>query len=540
MAHETLTCAESIAPERLSALRDGALAPAAAQRLRAHIAECRACQARLADYDSLATALRQQRELEPDERIMNGVRSRLATRTSFRQWRAPQRVWAGIATLIPAAAIILLFVYVFSGLASRGHPATSQTPTAPTAVPTQQNGKQVIPTATPALVTLPPMTPSISVTAAWGALSPVATYQTPTVANMQFDLATLSPDATTLYGTQMSVSQPTPGAVFASRVNLIAYDLASHTYKLLGPHWNGSVGPWGGAVSASANDLVYGYNSAPGATCGVCNNTGWAYDLHSGARWQFDPGKGYSGILNQIDSGDYVAFQTPDMGLWVANLAQQQVTSPLSVSEQANADIRLVGFSWPYLIYEDTPSSQVNGAPAATTLRIENLQTQATTIVTTPLSALFGAQNSAANIDWASTDGVTLYLTTYTPVNGVDASGAAVNTAYGTLFRMRLSSPASQPEMLARWPQVRYGQAAVNGANDASGADRRLIILGGGYIWDIAEGKLARLTSPQASQTPGAYLSGNYLVLTQSISQGNQQAPIISGAIYDMRSLPVR
>ncbi len=543
MAHEALTCAEGITPERLSALRDETLTPAEAQWLRAHIAGCDACRARLADYDTLATALRQQRELEPGERVISGVRARLSAGASSRR-RVSRRVWAGLATLAPVAAIILLFVYVFGGLTGRSRPATDLTPTvAATATATAFGGKPIFPTPTPALVTLPPMTPGVSAAAAWGTFSPVATYKTPNIANTQFILSALSPDGTTLAGTEMTNVSPGGGL---PTVYLISFDLASHTYRRLGPHWTGYVGPWGGANAIDSRYLVYGYNTQPGATCGVCHNTLWSYDRQTGATWQFDPGKNYSGDLDIWVSGDHVAFWSVEMQVWVADLASQQVKLVLPIGAQPATntstpstpppDDHVVGFNWPYLVYTNTPASQ-NGSQPQTTLDILNLQSGVNTTANS-LDTLPGtpSASSSSGIQAALITGDTLYLETSSGVNGVDSSGAPVNTTYMTLYSVRhIFASAVQPQMLARWVSAQNGIAMTFQANG------RLITLDSGYIWDIAEQRLVQINPPGANAPVVTSLSGGYLLVATGANAANgaSTAPA-QGDIYDTSALPVR
>ncbi|HET9110417.1 MAG TPA: zf-HC2 domain-containing protein [Ktedonobacterales bacterium] len=548
MAHESLTCAEGIAPERLSALRDAALAPAEAEQMRAHIATCPACRARMADYDALATALRQQRELEPGERILTGVRARLATRQTSPRLRPSRRVWTGMATLAPVAAIILLFVYVFSGLAGRARPATANTPTValPTPIATNQFGKPIYPTVTPAHVTLPPMTPSVSAATAWGPFSPATTVQTPSAANTLFSFDALSPDATTLIGTELTHADPGSGR---EDVYLISYDIASHTYRRLGPQWTGYGAPWGGAAGVSARYIAYGFNSQPGATCGVCNNSLWTYDRQTGASWKIDPGAQYSGALGDIVSGDHVAFTSIEEQVWVADPATRQVALALPVGAQPasttaptttpQAGVRLDGFVWPNLIYEYSPPQTNPNTPVVTSLRITNLQTHVTTIVSPSLSETLGFQNSASmssGVSWATLSGDTLYIGASTNANGVDQRGATVQATFGTVYRIThvfSGANAGQPETLARWTGV-----------DLSGAgtlNSRLILLGGGFVWDIAEGKLVQLPSTSAAnQTQTASLSGSYLMLTHTVNTSDPQTPTTVGAIYDTATLPVR
>src|SRR5260221_11073525 len=55
------TCALGLDAHMISAWRDGAITPAMAQRIAAHFDGCRACQAHMAAFESVAEALRRQR-----------------------------------------------------------------------------------------------------------------------------------------------------------------------------------------------------------------------------------------------------------------------------------------------------------------------------------------------------------------------------------------------------------------------------------------------------------------------------------------------
>lgn len=109
MESPTLGCARNISTATLSAWRDADLPADQMQTLAAHTPTCAACQARLADYDAIARALVGQRELDPADRVMAGVRAR--ARRGPRLSRG--QVWGGVGALGAAAALLLLFVYVF-------------------------------------------------------------------------------------------------------------------------------------------------------------------------------------------------------------------------------------------------------------------------------------------------------------------------------------------------------------------------------------------------------------------------------------------
>lgn len=58
MTERLAGCALSLSPDDLSARRDGALDAATKARLDTHISGCRACRARVREYDDIAQALR--------------------------------------------------------------------------------------------------------------------------------------------------------------------------------------------------------------------------------------------------------------------------------------------------------------------------------------------------------------------------------------------------------------------------------------------------------------------------------------------------
>ncbi len=547
MAPETLVCAEHIPSERLSALRDAGLPPAEEQKLRTHIAACPACTARMAEFDAIASALRGQRELEPGARILNNVHVALASPQPNRwRLRTSRRLWTRVATLAPVAAVILLFVFVFSNLAGRFHitPATTPTALAPTSTPTLWPGKKVMPTETPANVSLPTFTAAVSPSVAWGNFAPTASYQTPNVANTQFVLDTLMPDGSTLFGTEMTNASPGNGG---QTVYLISYDLTSHTYKRLGPKWNGYIGTSGGADGASAQYVGYGYNSQPGATCGVCHNTLWAYNRQTGSSWQMNT----TGILNSFTSGDHTVFDSIDGQIWIADFASHQVTLtlPLGAKPATNAtttpsleSVRLDGFTWPYVIYEDTTSPAAD-APTVTLLKVYDIQTNTVYIMPTPLDANPGLLPDMRNdggtrtsIDDAVMSGGHLYITTNSYVNGVSL-GVPLQAGYETLYEITdIGSRNGQIVMLARWQT----NQAVSQRRGIYGANSRFVALRDGMVWDSAESRLVQVSSVNAGDIPSVTVAGNYLMITHEVSGANTTTPIDQGAVYDTSALPIR
>lgn len=146
MADNTLVCDQRVSGETLSALRDDLLSPAEMDRIYTHAAQCPACQAQLAGFEAVALALRQQREIEPDGRLLESLRVRAAARTPHRRVRLhlpTRRIWRSVGALGSVAAVLLLFIYFLaSGPGRVTGPLTSRTPTAsataattPTAAP---------------------------------------------------------------------------------------------------------------------------------------------------------------------------------------------------------------------------------------------------------------------------------------------------------------------------------------------------------------------------------------------------------------------
>jgi hypothetical protein len=147
MATNPVECPERVESETLSALRDDLLSGDVAARLREHVPSCAACQARLYDYDEVARALLRQRELEPGERILRGVRRRVVDGRAARRI-ARRRLWSGLGGLASVAAVLLLFLYVFGQNGGSGptHPGT----------PTASRGPSVTASATATTTTSGP------------------------------------------------------------------------------------------------------------------------------------------------------------------------------------------------------------------------------------------------------------------------------------------------------------------------------------------------------------------------------------------------
>ena len=114
-ANVPATCALGLDAHMISAWRDGATTPAMAERIAAHFAACRACQAHMAAFESVAEALRRQRlPGRPRQMLWREIQARRADTTPV--WRRPLRflhtpLWAGAGALAAALLVALLFVH---------------------------------------------------------------------------------------------------------------------------------------------------------------------------------------------------------------------------------------------------------------------------------------------------------------------------------------------------------------------------------------------------------------------------------------------
>lgn len=113
--HVHATCALGLDAHIISAWRDGAITPAMAERIAAHFDGCRACQAHMAAFESVAEALRRQRlPGRPRQTLWREIQARQADTTPV--WWRPLRMlhaplWAGAGALAAALLVALLFVH---------------------------------------------------------------------------------------------------------------------------------------------------------------------------------------------------------------------------------------------------------------------------------------------------------------------------------------------------------------------------------------------------------------------------------------------
>jgi len=130
-----LRCALGVGDRTLSDFRSDGLTPEHMQHLRAHIAECPACQARLDAFEALAQALRAQPEPDDHAQLWRNVRASITAETmpmlarNRRNIRAgahahSTRFWAAFGSIAAVLALAVGFVAVFASHGGRPPVAT--------------------------------------------------------------------------------------------------------------------------------------------------------------------------------------------------------------------------------------------------------------------------------------------------------------------------------------------------------------------------------------------------------------------------------
>lgn len=129
----TTPCREGVTSETLSSWGDGGLPDVEAARLRAHIADCPACQVRVREYSDINALIRDQRVPPASAVDLAAVRAgrrpvgatRITRATGMR--RLPRAVWGGLGAAVAAALLIAAFSQVFGHL-NRVTPTATGTP----------------------------------------------------------------------------------------------------------------------------------------------------------------------------------------------------------------------------------------------------------------------------------------------------------------------------------------------------------------------------------------------------------------------------
>lgn len=501
MPNETLTCALNVGADTLSAWRDDLLPREEMDRLRAHIAGCVACGRRLADLDEVARALRAQRELEPGDRIVDGVRRRLGQPRGhdWMRWMPPSRreIWSGLGALGAVAAVLLLFVYVLAG-GPRGQLTGKATPAA-TAAPTAT--KPATPTALP---TQPPaFSPLADVGVAWGTQGATATVTTQIDDAHTFEAYAIMPDGATLIGYERSRGS---GAQLWDITAVGLFDVATKRFTAM----NIPVDPNFPLFCCQTDGrfVIARDSDQPGAAGAIFHVRFWAYDRVTGQVWVVATGSQYHGILNAYLSHGLLVFGANDGTIQVADLGARTIT-PLPMPP---VGALVLAFNWPYVVYLQNGSA-VSPSPVV----VHDL----TTHRDVTLAALARLPQSVDTTGMALSGDMLFF--TMTPENGRAT----------TLYQLdHLLSPDAEAQPIATLPASAFG--------DLVSANDRLVLFVGAAAWDRVEKRMVTF----GGNTGGGggfrmMASGGYFALQQPPdAPGIPYVELVT--IFEISRLPVR
>lgn len=510
-AGDLLICDQHVSGEMLSAWRDSLLPPAEMERIRAHAAGCAACQARLAGFEAVARALLQQREIEPDGRLLADLRARAAqARRRGRIHLLNRRDWRELGALASVAAVLLIAVYLLAAGPGRFfNPLGGITPTA---------RSTVAPTATATPTTTPSFSPVVSVSTAWGPHAANASFTTRVDATHIFVAQSVTADGRTLLGDEITTSGSSTGESMPASAGI--YDIATRRFTPIGVAGTSVYPP--ACCDTDGRFLIAEDSAAPGATCGVCNERIWSYDLTAGQLWKVATGITYGGILGSNLSHGMLLLNTQGNGIQVVNLATHAIT-PLSGIPSNPSQAVVSAFAWPYVVYGTYPGS------TGTALRLRNLST-GQDIPLPAIDALYSSSMAASNASGSIPillTGDTLFAT----VAVTDPTTGAV--AYTTLYEMdAMTSPNARLQAIAVF-KGDLNSDANGGARLPIGVNSRLIVLQGA-VWDRAEHRFVSIGAPFYG------LTGDYLITTTtSLMPRPLSATPPMVTIYDTSTLPV-
>lgn len=491
MARNTLECPANIGEETLSAWRDELLSAQEMTRIREHAPTCQACQQRLADFEIVASALLRQRDIEPGDRILAGVRERAASghpRRHIQPAVMSRRVWSGVGALAAVAALLLLFVYVFGGIAGRvTNPAHRKTPVA---------SQTIAPT--PTLPPAPAPSNAVDARSAWGP-NAATTISTRIDATHIMEVGGVTPNGRDLLG--YSITLTANGQVDQNIPAEAGFmDIATRKFTSIG--LTDSAFYAHHCCTADGHYLLMAQDTAPGTTCGLCHLDYWTYDMNTGQKYRVARGTDFQMVESAYLSKDFLVLGTGD-GVKLANLATHALTSIPRIPTSAQvADV-----SWPYVLYRSQDTVPQTHLFDLSTNR---------DVVIAQLDARYVAPGSVLLA------GDTLYLVAEQPSLPGTPPGASTP---GTLYELdALTNPASTLRAVATYKD----QLVVSNAN------ARLVSFVGldGLVWDRAEQRFARLGTSFA-------LSGNYLVTNTDGAAGIGSVPATVD-LYDTATLPVR
>lgn len=491
---ELLECADGVSAEALSALRDELLPVSEAERLRLHAARCPTCHARIAQHDELRRALRAQPELEPGERIVEGVRERLGQLPTQRRLprlrgttRTPLR-WSGLGALAAAAAVLLLFAYVLGTRPIKTVPLAKSTPT-PTVT--------AMTTPAPSATATPPLSPLTDAATAWGTQAGTTIH--PVFDGKHFITPTaVTPDGRYVVGNEATLPIGTVPAT--NQPGLLA--VATERFQPLGAGTSFST------VNCCVTDgrfFVGSDSDAPQATCGVCHLRLWSYDALTGTVREIASGESTGGLLGWLLSNGVVMYQTQSSGLYEVTLATGATNH--IVPAPPEGDVVLLAFTWPYLVYALRPATDV-------VAHVRDLST-GQDIALHQLDAIAG---SIGFHRWATVAGDTLFI-----IVPSDPASDGLSTLT-TIYELdHLLDPGSTLSVLAT-----YG----GDLGPVLGANARVVAFQVA-VWDRAERRF--VSFDRLGENPQA-LSGNYLLVTSLFHAGMPGHVVI----YDTGRLPVR
>lgn len=497
MGRDTLLCEEHISTETLSAWRDELLSAAEMRRIADHADGCPACRQRLADFEDVARALHRQVELEPDDRILAGVRIRLAERRRPRWPRiAHARAWSGLGALGSVAALLLLFIYVLNSGPGLRPPVASTATLAHTATTLATDTAQVTATAATAARSY---SPSVSAQTAWGSPPDKQTFTTRIDATHFFAADGILPDGHTLLGDSLTVNgDGTLSQTGTARAGL--FDAETRHFTPIGvsarePYMPECCVTDGRFVVATDSDAF-------GATCGLCHLRYWSYDTETGTLRQVATGSDFEEIMGSAMSHGLLAMWTFE-GIQVANLATGTITrlniAPASLMQPIRA------FSWPYLVYS------IEEANGTTPIRVRDMRTGKDETLAVP-----------------GTDRTTLAIAGETLFAAVTTSDGGMTT----LYQMdNILSGAGGWHTIA---------TSAGGLGLTGEANDRLVACGA-VVWDRAERRFVTLDMSQSGSGGVISFNGNYLMI--GISPAAERSTDLTGShvvVYNTDTLPVR
>ncbi len=537
------SCLAQIDTATLSAWRDGALAPGALSRIGAHIGDCAACQARLAQFDLTTQALLTQRELEPGDRILVGVReraTRLAQSPAWRRrlpgletpawlhgWRALRRrvaegpaqqsdphggarmrLWGGAGAVASVAAVLLLFVYVFHAL-SLGAQTLGQGHATATPIETPMITPTSVPTITAPLVT---QSPTIDAQSAWGTSAIVASLTTDVDSAHVFAAQSVTADGKDLLGYELTLNSDGSAAT-TTKAQAGILNIATRQFTPIGladdPNFLGS------CCTDDGRYLVATDNPTPQQTCGACNIHIWVYDRETHMLRLVTSGDQLHGEVDGILVSQGMVAVSILTTIAIAHLATGAV-APLA-GTVANAEYRLLAFTWPYLVYSV-------GTASGTLAHARNLATGQDRVLT----QLSGLVSGAGGLVGAAIVGDIMYFTL----------GNVQSNRPLPLYELdHLLTPNAQARVIA----------GIRTAGPILGANSRVVVFPEG-VWDIAEQRF--VNGPVANTGNGARigrdnaigLNGQYLSYTYPTTPiPSQLTPFTHErvVVYDTSQLPI-